>query len=74
VRGNGTERQFDTPPLEPGFKYFYTLKASWLQDGERITLERQVQVMPGQATVVDFTRPPSQANPPPKKDAPEAPE
>jgi uncharacterized protein (TIGR03000 family) len=61
IAGTGTEREYSSAPLETGYRYYYNLKASWLLDGERITLERQVEVTPGQTTVVDFTRPPGKA-------------
>jgi len=65
IAGTGLQRQFNTPLLESGYHYTYTVKGSWMQDGERITVERQVQVSPGETTLVDFTRPPGAANVPP---------
>jgi uncharacterized protein (TIGR03000 family) len=50
----GTERTFVSPSLNPG-EYTYTLRASW-RDGDReVSREKQVQVRPGQETVVQFT-------------------
>jgi len=62
IEGTGLQRQFNTPLLESGYHYTYSVKGSWMQDGERITVERQVQVTPGQTIVVDFTRPPGDGN------------
>jgi uncharacterized protein (TIGR03000 family) len=53
----GRERTFTTPRLEAGFRYAYTVVASWTQDGRMMRETRIVPVTPGQTSVVDFTRP-----------------
>jgi uncharacterized protein (TIGR03000 family) len=53
----GAQRRYTTPPLEPGREYAYTVRASWLQGGKAMVVERQVRVTAGLTAVVDFTRP-----------------
>lgn len=52
----GTDRVYVTSPLDLGYTYSYTLRATWNQGGREVTTERQVDVEPGQATRIDFTR------------------
>jgi uncharacterized protein (TIGR03000 family) len=59
TRSTGLERQYLTPPLEPGRKYTYTVKATWNQDGQVVKEERKVAVSAGWTSVVDFTTPAS---------------
>lgn len=56
TRSTGTERLFSTPPLESGFTYSYQIVATWMQGGEKVRVERTIQVAPGRTTLVDFTR------------------
>jgi uncharacterized protein (TIGR03000 family) len=50
----GATRVFHTPPLTPGKKYHYTVRAVWNQGGEPRSHERTVEVAAGQVSVVDF--------------------
>lgn len=52
----GSERYFHTPDLTPGGTYQYHLQVSWMQDGQKMTQEKTVQVTPGQTTDVVFDR------------------
>jgi uncharacterized protein (TIGR03000 family) len=52
----GRERTFLPPQLQPGYSYSYQVTASWTQDGRTVKESRTVQVVPGQPSVVDFTR------------------
>ena len=52
----GPTRMFDSPPLEPGKSFSYQVKATWRQDGDTVTAERTVSVLPGSTSVVDFTK------------------
>jgi len=64
----GTDRSYVTSPLQKGYSYAYTLRAAWDQGGQQITVERNVQVTPGQTIRVDFTNQQFQAGsatPPP---------
>jgi uncharacterized protein (TIGR03000 family) len=47
-----TTRRFQTPALEPGKEYAYTLRAELLQDGQTLVQNHQVVVRAGQETEV----------------------
>ena len=53
----GKVRVLTRPPLEPGYNYSYKLQAMWTQNGETMADVRTVQLVPGRAITVDFTRP-----------------
>ena len=56
----GTKRSFQSPPLEPGKNYFYTLKIARPNStaGQPDTVsEHEVGVAPGQTTEVNFLKP-----------------
>lgn len=53
----GMERLYHTPPLALGGTYTYRIRAIWMQAGRQVMQERVASVVPGQAVVVDFTRP-----------------
>lgn len=50
----GTQRSFQSPPLESGHSYTYTVKASWTENGQAVTRERRVNVQAGQSVTVNF--------------------
>jgi len=50
----GTERVFDSPSLEPGKTFTYTLKATWREGDREVNKEKQVKVMAGQESTVRF--------------------
>jgi uncharacterized protein (TIGR03000 family) len=53
----GAERRFESPPLEPGKTYTYTLTAFWEPNNyTKITRTRKAPVRAGQTTKVDMTR------------------
>jgi uncharacterized protein (TIGR03000 family) len=54
---SGTWRWFISPPLVPGDHYLYDVRASWHENGQEVTQNRQVPVRAGQGIVVDFTKP-----------------
>ena len=57
TRQNGTQRDFQSPPLETGFRYSYTIQATL--DGERekeVTQKRVVPVHPGDDVNLTITR------------------
>jgi uncharacterized protein (TIGR03000 family) len=56
-RGQGTVRRFQTPELEPGISYTYTVSAAWHKNGHFVTEERRVSVQANSFVVVDFTKP-----------------
>ena len=47
-------RSFDTPILDPGQEYFYTLTAEVMRDGRTVTATRKVTVRAGAESVVEF--------------------
>jgi uncharacterized protein (TIGR03000 family) len=69
----GRERTFFPPSLEAGYTYSYHVSASWLKDGRTVTETRTVSVVPGQPSVVDFTRaaPAERVAPPAKTKTPQ---
>jgi uncharacterized protein (TIGR03000 family) len=52
ARGNQT---FQTPKLEKGKSYFYTVKAELTRDGKPVTETRRIDVAAGKSVTVDFT-------------------
>jgi uncharacterized protein (TIGR03000 family) len=53
----GTVRRFTTPPLEPGKKYYYTVKAIWAPSNyETFTRTRKVYLKAGEESEVDLTK------------------
>lgn len=60
----GSCRLFVSPPLDRGKTYTYTVKASWLERGRKVSREKLVKVRPGRETVVDFTVPEAPAEQP----------
>ncbi|HXG11213.1 MAG TPA: TIGR03000 domain-containing protein [Gemmataceae bacterium] len=57
TRGTGASRLFETPPLEMGQTYTYTVRATWTRHGRTVTQERRVVVAPGQYAVANFNLP-----------------
>jgi uncharacterized protein (TIGR03000 family) len=53
----GTVRSFDTPVLQPGQRYFYTLRIEVERDGQRVEESRRVPFAAGQRVEVDFNTP-----------------
>jgi uncharacterized protein (TIGR03000 family) len=51
---NGMERLFHSPPLDPSHSYTYTIKARWMENGQAVIRERQVNVQSGQNVTVNF--------------------
>jgi uncharacterized protein (TIGR03000 family) len=50
----GALRSFETPPLDIGRRYFYTLMVEITVDGKPIRLSKRVDVQAGRTTEVDF--------------------
>jgi uncharacterized protein (TIGR03000 family) len=54
-RESGQEqRTFLSPPLESGKQYEYTVRASWMENGQEVSRERKVPAQPGQQVAVFF--------------------
>jgi uncharacterized protein (TIGR03000 family) len=45
---------FETPKLQAGRQYFYTIKAQMLRDGQNVSESRRVIVQAGKSTSVEF--------------------
>jgi uncharacterized protein (TIGR03000 family) len=50
----GAQRTFDTPKLQPGRQYYYTVKAEVVRDGRTRTETQRVVVEAGKHTTVQF--------------------
>jgi uncharacterized protein (TIGR03000 family) len=53
-------RVFTSPPLEPGHKYVYTVRASWPSRDRMVTQERSVVIRANAVATVDFNKPPTE--------------
>jgi uncharacterized protein (TIGR03000 family) len=51
---SSSSRLLVTPNLEPGYEYYYTLRASIVRDGQTLTQEQRVAVHAGEQTRVSF--------------------
>lgn len=51
----GTDRIFESPPLEAGQPYKYTVTARWVEGGRPVEVTREVTGAPGEVVRVDFT-------------------
>jgi uncharacterized protein (TIGR03000 family) len=51
----GQTRTFDTPPLESGQDYYYTVRVRWTQNGKKMEKSRTLDVRAGQNYTMDFT-------------------
>jgi uncharacterized protein (TIGR03000 family) len=75
----GTFREFMSPPLEPGQKYSYEIKAIWTENGQEMSRLRRIDVFAGDRMMVNFLSPSSTPAPkgpgklPPPKVAPSGP-
>jgi uncharacterized protein (TIGR03000 family) len=54
----GAVRQYDSPPLTPGTRYTYDIKASWNENGHEVTQTQRVEVTAGAHVYVRFPAPP----------------
>jgi uncharacterized protein (TIGR03000 family) len=59
----GAQREFVTPPLEPGKRYSYEVKVRWTENGKPVEQARTVHVQANAWQVVDFTKPEMPAAP-----------
>jgi uncharacterized protein (TIGR03000 family) len=57
--GIGTSRDYVTPDLPAGQKQHYKITAAWGKGDKQRTVERDIDVGPGQVARVDFTQAPS---------------
>jgi uncharacterized protein (TIGR03000 family) len=54
TKQRGESRQFVSPPVIPGRDYFYEIKATWMEDGKKVTRSRRVTVHAGDVIHVSF--------------------
>lgn len=59
TRQQGTERQFESPPLTPGRQYVYTIKATWVEDGKKVSQTKKVAVHAGEMHCIDVVKAPA---------------
>ncbi len=52
----GATRVFESPPLEPGARYAYDVKARWTEGGKAVERTLRVPVTAGIKREVDFTK------------------
>jgi uncharacterized protein (TIGR03000 family) len=50
----GERREFDTPPLTPGKKFSYAVRAVWKEDDKQVTRAVSAVVQAGQTTRIDL--------------------
>ena len=53
----GMQRLFESPSLAPNHSYTYSIKARWMENGQAVNQERQVNVQAGQNITVNFREP-----------------
>jgi len=63
----GMQRTFQSPALEPGRDYTYTVKARWTSEGKAVEQSRDVNVRAGQTSNVDFRGSRAELIPPPDR-------
>jgi len=66
MSSTGPSRVIGFPDEQPGTVYAHKLVATWMRDGKEVKEEREVKIVGGKMTAVDFTRPatkPSQTQP-----------
>jgi uncharacterized protein (TIGR03000 family) len=54
----GPVRQFESPPLVPGNRYDYEIRATWTENGHQVTQTQRVDVAAGAHVTVTFPLPP----------------
>lgn len=54
TKTTGTERIFESPPLEPGKKYIYSIKVTWRERDQPHRYTAKVSVEPGKEATVDM--------------------
>jgi uncharacterized protein (TIGR03000 family) len=57
TRQNGIARDFESPPLQSGYTYRYTIRARWQENGRTVERTRSLHVRAGETKLVDFTQP-----------------
>jgi uncharacterized protein (TIGR03000 family) len=66
TKATGEVRRFQSPALQPGVKYHYSIKVTWIENGTPRELKKDVPVLAGQEASIDFAK--DAKNPPKDKD------
>jgi uncharacterized protein (TIGR03000 family) len=53
----GSLREFVTPPLHPGQRYTYEIKAQWVENGQEVLQTRKVDIYAGDRLMVNLLAP-----------------
>jgi uncharacterized protein (TIGR03000 family) len=61
----GSLREFVTPPLPPGQRYTYEIKAQWVENGREVLQTRKVDIYAGDRLMVNLLTPAKTAAPRP---------
>jgi uncharacterized protein (TIGR03000 family) len=62
----GPVRFFESPPVAPGRKFVYQIRARWKEDGQVVDQAREAIVYAGSKVGIDFTKTDREKVPPPK--------
>jgi uncharacterized protein (TIGR03000 family) len=54
TQSTGMERDYISPPLQPGQDYVYQMRARWMQNGQEVVKTRDLRVRAGDEMAVDF--------------------
>jgi uncharacterized protein (TIGR03000 family) len=55
MKSTSSRRNFHTPELERGLRYFYDVRVEFLRDGKTVTETRRVVLKAGQEVAVSFS-------------------
>jgi uncharacterized protein (TIGR03000 family) len=58
----GALRQFQSQPLEPGFKYYYHVRARWIENGQQVERSQKVTFRAGEQANVNLMQQSSGVN------------
>jgi len=50
----GSDREFESPPLQPDRRYSYDIRARWREDGRTVDRTKTIRVAPGERRTVNF--------------------
>jgi uncharacterized protein (TIGR03000 family) len=67
MTSTGSVRQYTSPPLTPGTRYTYEVRARWTENGQEVTQTQEVKVAAGTNVNVKFPVQPTKAATAPSK-------
>jgi uncharacterized protein (TIGR03000 family) len=62
TKQTGTLRHFTSPPLTPGKRFVYEIRARWTRDGKPAEETRRLHVHANEWLNLDFTKPPPEGS------------